>query len=121
MRYSFICYKRCTTCIRAKKWLEDRGIDFEWRDIDTKNPGLDELGAWVKLSGLPLSKLFNTSGIKYRELGLSGKLKSMSDDEMLSLLSSDGMLVKRPMLIGGGKALFGFSEEMWARELGTDI
>jgi arsenate reductase len=121
VKYDFICYKRCTTCGRARKWLEEHGIDYVWRDIDLKNPDKEELGGWAKLSGLPVKKLFNTSGIKYRELGLSVKLKDMSDDEMLSLLSSDGMLVKRPVLIGGGKALFGFREHKWAIELDKDI
>ena len=111
----FICYPRCTTCQKAKKWLDDNKIEYELRDIKTNNPTLDELKAWHEKSGLPLKKFFNTSGLLYKSLDLKNKLPSMTEDEMLTLLSSDGMLVKRPLLIGEGFVLVGFKEEDWAQ------
>ena len=111
----FICYPRCTTCQRAKKWLDDNKIEYELRDIKTNNPTLDELKAWHEKSGLTLKKFFNTSGLLYKSLDLKNKLPSMTEDEMLTLLSSDGMLVKRPLLIGEGFVFVGFKEEDWAQ------
>ena len=96
----FICYPKCTTCQKARKWLDDNQIEYEFRDIKLDNPTLDELTDWRKKSGLPLKKLFNTSGLLYKALDHKNKLPTMSEDEMLHLLSSDGMLVKRPLLIG---------------------
>ena len=106
----FVCYPKCSTCKKAQKWLDDRGVSYEIRDIKTQNPTAEELQAWQQTSGLPLKKFFNTSGQLYRALGLKERLKDMSDEEMLALLATDGMLVKRPILIGEGKVLVGFRE-----------
>ena len=109
----FICYPKCTICQKARKWLDDNQIEYEFRDIKLDNPTLDELTDWHKKSGLPLKKFFNTSGLLYKSLDLKNKLPIMSEDEMLSLLSSDGMLVKRPLLIGDSFALVSFKEGDW--------
>ena len=109
----FICYPKCTTCQRAKKWLDDNKIEYEFRDIKLDNPTLQELTAWYKQSGLPLRKFFNTSGLLYKSLDLKNKLPAMTDDDMLKLLASDGMLVKRPLLIGKDFVLVGFKEAEW--------
>ena len=109
----FICYPKCTTCQKAKKWLDDNQIEYELRDIKLDNPTLDELTAWYKQSGLPLKKFFNTSGLLYKSLNLKNKLTTMTDDEMLNLLATDGMLVKRPLLIGDDFVLVGFKEAEW--------
>ena len=109
----FICYPKCTTCQRAKKWLDDNGIQYELRDIKLDNPTFDELDAWRRASGLPLKKFFNTSGLLYKSLDLKNKLPEMSEGEMLDLLSSDGMLVKRPLLISDDFVLVGFKEIEW--------
>ena len=109
----FICYPKCTTCQKAKKWLDDNGIEYELRDIKTDNPTLDELTEWYHKSRLPLKRFYNTSGLLYKSLDLKNKLPKMSEDEMLKLLSTDGMLVKRPLLIGDGFVLVGFKEEEW--------
>ena len=106
----FICYPKCTTCQRAKKWLDDNNIEYELRDIKIDNPTLEELTEWYKKSGLPLKKFFNTSGLLYKSLDLKNKLPDMSEDEMLKLLATDGMLVKRPLLIGDDFVLVGFKE-----------
>lgn len=113
----FICYPKCSTCKKAEKWLSDNGISFEKRDIKLENPTLDELKSWYEKSSLPLKRFFNTSGMLYRELGLKDKLKEMSDEEMLTLLSGDGMLVKRPLLIDGDTVLTGFREKEWEEAL----
>ena len=107
----FICYPKCTTCQKAKKWLDEHGIEYELRDIKLENPTRQELCEWYKKSGLPLKKFFNTSGLLYKSLDLKNKIPSMSDEEILSLLASDGMLVKRPILVGDGFVLVGFKEE----------
>ena len=109
----FICYPKCTTCQRAKKWLDDNNIEYELRDIKLDNPTLDELVEWYKKSGLPLKKFFNTSGLLYKSLDLKNKLPAMTEDEMLKLLSTDGMLVKRPIIIGAEFVLVGFKEADW--------
>ena len=109
----FICYPKCTTCQKAKKWLDDSQVAYELRDIKLDNPTLDELTQWHKKSGLPLKKFFNTSGLLYKSLDLKNKLPAMSEDEMLKLLASDGMLVKRPLLIGESFVLVGFREGEW--------
>ena len=113
----FICYPKCTTCRKAKKWLDDNKIEYEMRDIKLDNPTLDELAEWYKKSGFPLKKFFNTSGLLYKSLDLKNKLPAMTDDEMLALLSSDGMLVKRPLVIGEGFLLIGFKENEWGMKL----
>lgn len=113
----FICYPKCTTCQRAKKWLDDNDIEYELRDIKLDNPTLEELTEWYKKSALPLKKLFNTSGLLYKSLDLKNKLPEMSEDEMLKLLATDGMLVKRPILIGNDCVLIGFKENEWAEKM----
>ena len=109
----FICYPKCTTCQKAKKWLDDNNIEYELRDIKLDNPTLEELTDWYKKSGLPLKKLFNTSGLLYKSLDLKNKLPDMAEDEILQLLSTDGMLVKRPLIIGKDIVLVGFKEDEW--------
>ena len=109
----FICYPKCTTCQKAKKWLDDNKIEYEFRDIKLDSPTLNELTEWHKKSGLPLKKFFNTSSLLYKSLDLKNKLPSMSGDEMLKLLASDGMLVKRPLLVGDDFVLVGFKEAEW--------
>ena len=111
----FICYPKCTTCQRAKKWLDDDKIEYELRDIKLDNPTLEELTEWYKKSGSPLKKFFNTSGLLYKSLDLKNKLPEMSEDEMLKLLATDGMLVKRPLLIGDNFVLVGFKETEWEK------
>lgn len=111
------CYNRCTTCRKALKWLEDHGIAHTVVDIKTEHPDEGALRAYYRQSGLPLKRFFNTSGIPYRELGLSKKLPDMSEDEQLRLLASDGMLVKRPLLVGDGFILTGFKEAEWEKHL----
>lgn len=113
----FICYPKCTTCQKAKKRLDDNKIEYELRDIKLDNPTLEELIEWYKKSGLPLKKFFNTSGLLYKSLDLKNKLPEMSEDEMLKLLSTDGMLVKRPLLIGDDFVLVGFKEAEWTDKL----
>ena len=113
----FICYPKCTTCQKARKWLDDNKIEYELRDIKLDNPKLDELTEWHKKSGLTLKKFFNTSGLLYKSLDLKNKLPTMSEDEMLKLLASDGMLVKRPLLIGDNFVLVGFKEAEWGATL----
>ena len=109
----FICYPKCTTCQRAKKWLDDNRIEYELRDIKLDNPTLEELTEWYNKSGLPIKKFFNTSGLLYKSLDLKNKLPEMSEDKMLKLLATDGMLVKRPLLIGDNFVLVGFKEVEW--------
>ena len=113
----FICYPKCTTCKKAKKWLDDNNIEYEIRDIKENNPDYEELSAWYKMSGLPLKKFFNTSGLLYRGMELKTKLPTMSDEEQLKLLSTDGMLVKRPLLVGEDFVLVGFKEKEWSERL----
>ena len=114
----FLCYERCTTCKRAKAWLIDRGIAFTERPIKEENPSLEELRQWYQRSGLPLKKFFNTSGLLYKSMELKDKLPTMTEEEQLRLLATDGMLVKRPMLILEDKVLVGFRENEWAEVLG---
>ena len=109
----FIEYPKCSTCRWAKKYLEDKGIEFQDRHIVEENPTEEELTEWIRMSGLPVKKFFNTSGMKYKELGLKDRLPGMSDEEQIRLLASDGMLVKRPLLIDGDRILVGFKEKEW--------
>ena len=113
----FICYPKCSTCQKARKWLDENNIEYEFRDIKNENPSLEELTAWYKLSGLPLRKFFNTSGLLYKSMELKTKLPNMTDEEMLALLATDGMLVKRPLAIGDDFVLVGFKEAEWAEKL----
>ena len=109
----FICYPKCTTCQKAKKWLDDNKIEYELRDIKNDNPCVEELSQWYKISGQPLKKFFNTSGLLYKSMELKNKLPLMTDGEMISLLATDGMLVKRPLLICSDRVLIGFKEQEW--------
>ena len=104
----FLCYPKCSTCQKAKAWLEERSISYDLRDIKQNNPTAEELTAWYQKSGLPLKKFFNTSGLQYKALGLKEKLPAMSEAEQLALLATDGMLVKRPLLVGENFVLTGF-------------
>ena len=113
----FICYPRCTTCQKAQKWLDENKIEYEFRDIKLDNPSLEELTTWHKMSSLPLKKFFNTSGLLYKSMDLKNKLPTMTDAEMLELLATDGMLVKRPLLISDSFVLTGFKETDWIKYL----
>ncbi len=115
---NFICYPKCTTCQRAKKWLEEKKINYVLRDIKEQNPTIEELSQWYRDSGLPLKKFFNTSGMLYKSLELKTKLPTMTEEEMLALLASDGMLVKRPLLIGENLVRLGFKEADWENHIG---
>ena len=115
----FIYYPKCTTCQKAKKWLDENNIQYELRDIKLENPTLSELTAWYAKSGLPIRKFFNTSGLLYKSLDLKNKLPDMTGEEMLQLLSTDGMLVKRPLLIGDDFVLVGFREAEWETSIHT--
>ena len=114
---TFICYPKCTTCQKAQKWLEDNGVAYTLRNIKEDKPSYDELKAWYAESGLPLKKFFNTSGLLYKSLALKDKLPTMSEEEMLRLLATDGMLVKRPLVIGDGFVLVGFKEADWQEKM----
>ena len=109
----FICYPKCTTCQRAQKWLDENGVNYEFRDIKVDNPSLQELREWYAKSGLPIKRFFNTSGLLYKSLGLKDKLPQMSEDEALEFLATDGMLVKRPLVICETAVLVGFKEAEW--------
>ena len=113
----FICYPKCTTCQKAKKWLDDNKIEYEIRDIKEENPSFEELSDWYKKSGLPLKKFFNTSGLLYKSMELKDKLPTMSEEEQLHLLATDGMLVKRPLIIGKNFVLLGFKESDFVENL----
>ena len=115
----FVCYPKCSTCQKAKKWLDENGISYTFRDIKMENPTYNELTAWHERSGLPLKRFFNTSGLLYKSMGLKDKLPQMSEDEMLKHLAADGMLVKRPLLVGNDFVLVGFKEAEWAERLKT--
>ena len=111
------CYNRCTTCRKALKWLDDKGIEYELTDIKENHPDEKDLRKYYSMSGLPLKRFFNTSGIPYREMGLSRKLPEMSEGEQLALLATDGMLVKRPLVVGEDFVMVGFKEDEWAEKL----
>ena len=114
---TFICYPKCTTCQKAQKWLDENGASYTFRDIKMEHPTYEELSAWHRRSGLPLKKFFNTSGLLYKSMGLKDKLPQMSEDEMLKRLAADGMLVKRPLLVGDDFVLIGFKEAEWESRL----
>lgn len=109
----FVEYPKCSTCKKAKKWLDEHQLTYEDRHIVEENPGVEELRKWAERSGLELKRFFNTSGLKYKELGLKDKLAEMTDEEKLSLLATDGMLVKRPLIVTEDKVLVGFKEKEW--------
>ena len=114
----FIQYPPCSTCQKAKKWLDEHGLNYTERHIKEDNPGYDELKSWYEMSGLPLKRFFNTSGLLYKSMNLKDRLPAMSEDEQLRLLATDGMLVKRPLLVGDGFVLVGFKEAEWSATLG---
>ncbi|NLJ91177.1 MAG: arsenate reductase family protein [Clostridiales bacterium] len=113
----FVCYPRCGTCKKARTWLDNNNIEYKERDIKEDNPTKEELSLWFEKSGYPLKKFFNTSGLRYRELNLKDKLKEMSDQEQIELLASDGMLVKRPIVVTNDIVIVGFKEEEWENKL----
>ncbi len=113
----FLCYPKCTTCQRAKAYLDAKGAAYELRDIKLENPSAGELRTWWQASGLPLKKFFNTSGLQYKALSLKDRLPAMSEEEQLALLATDGMLVKRPILVGDGFVLTGFRQAEWDEKL----
>lgn len=113
----FVCYPKCSTCQKAKAWLQERGVAFDERDIKQDNPTEQELRAWHEKSGLPLKRFFNTSGLQYKALGLKDKLPAMTEDEQYALLATDGMLVKRPLLVGEDFVLPGFKPADWEKAL----
>ena len=113
----FICYPKCSTCQKAKKWLDEQGVEYTERHIVENNPTYDELKEWYTKSGLPLKKFFNTSGLLYKEMNLKDKLPTMSEDEQLKLLATNGMLVKRPLVVKEDLVLVGFKEPEWDEKL----
>ena len=113
MKYLFVNYPKCSTCIKARKWLEENGIEFESRHIVENNPTKEELKKWIELSKQPIKKFFNTSGILYREMNLKEKVAENNENELLNILSTNGMLVKRPLLVGKDVVLIGFKEKEW--------
>ena len=113
----FLCYPKCTTCKKAQAWLDGQGLTYDLRDIKTDNPTVEELTDWYRRSGLPLKKFFNTSGLQYKALNLKEKLPGMTEEEQLALLATDGMLVKRPILVKDDTVLVGFREAQWADAL----
>ena len=112
-----LCYSKCSTCKKAKKWLDDHGISYEDREIKTENPTVEELKSWHEASGLPLKRFFNTSGTLCKDMKLRDKLPAMSEEEQYQLLATDGMLVKRPLVINGQTVLAGFKEAEWEKAL----
>lgn len=116
----FLCYPKCSTCQKARKWLEEQGVSFEERDIKLNNPTEEELRTWYARSGLPLKRFFNTSGLQYKALGLKDKLPNMSEEEQLALLATDGMLVKRPLVVDEDFVLTGFKQAEWEQMLKKD-
>lgn len=113
----FICYPKCSTCKKAKKWLDEHNVEYTERHIVENNPTYDELKEWFNKSGLPLKRFFNTSGLLYKEMKLKDKLSTMSEDEQLQLLATNGMLVKRPMIVGENTVLTGFKENEWSEAI----
>ena len=115
MKVLFIEYPKCSTCQKAKKWLIDNNVDFEDRNIVLNTPSFEELKKWINMSNISINKFFNTSGMLYRSMGLSKKIQELNDDEKIKLLASDGMLIKRPLLIYNTNVLVGFKEDNWSR------
>ena len=113
----FLCYPKCTTCKKAQKWLDENNIQYTFRDIKENNPSYEELEKWYKISGMPLKKFFNTCGLLYKSMELKNKLPNMTEEEMLNLLATDGMLVKRPLLVSDDFVLIGFKVADWADKL----
>ena len=114
MKYLFVCYKKWSTCTKARKWLDEKGIEYEERDIKEFNPSEDELKQWIEISEYPVEKFLNTRGTLYKELNLKDKFPNMSYEEKIKILATDGMLVKRPVIVGKDKVLLGFNEDLWS-------
>ena len=117
MKILVLAYRKCSTCMKALNWLEANNVVFEERPIKEQNPTYEELKAWYQMSGMPLKKFFNTSGLLYKDMGLKDKLPQMSEEEQLRLLATDGMLVKRPLVVGDDYVLTGFKEKEWAEKI----
>jgi len=113
-----LCYPKCGTCQKAEKWMKTNGIDYTYRPIKEDNPTKEELKVWIAKSGLPVSRFFNTSGLLYKEFNMKDKVKTLSEDELMDILASNGMIVKRPILVAGDKVLVGFKEDEWNAILG---
>jgi len=118
MKTIAICYPKCGTCQKAEKWMKSNGIEYSYRPIKEENPSIDELRLWIGKSGLPISKFFNTSGLLYKEQNMKDKMKVLSEDELLDILASNGMMVKRPILLANDNVLVGFKEEEWEKVFG---
>jgi arsenate reductase len=117
MQPTILCYPKCGTCQKAEKWLKANNIAFQYRPIKEENPTVDELTKWILSSGLPISKFFNTSGLLYKEQNMKDKVKVLSNEELITILASNGLMVKRPLLLLGNKVLVGFKEEEWQSQL----
>ena len=118
MKTIAICYPKCGTCQKAEKWMKSNGIEYSYRPIKEENPSIDELRLWIGKSGLPISKFFNTSGLLYKEQNMKDMVKVLSEDELLDILASNGMMVKRPILLANDNVLVGFKEEEWEKVFG---
>ena len=114
---TIICYPKCSTCKKAEKWLQEKGIKYNYRPIKEKNPTVEELKKWILKSDLPIKSFFNTSGILYREQNIKEKIKTSTQEELLQILASDGMMVKRPILLIGNQVLVGFNEKKWEENI----
>lgn len=114
---TILCYSKCGTCRKAEKWLKENGIEYNYRPIKEENPSYDELKTWKERSGLPINKWFNTSGLLYKEHNMKDKVRTLPEEELLQILASDGMFVKRPVMLHGDSVLVGFKEEEWAEAL----
>ncbi|MCK9583260.1 MAG: arsenate reductase family protein [Endomicrobiales bacterium] len=117
MQPTVLCYPKCGTCQKAEKWLKTSGIAYIYRPIKEENPSKTELSEWIKKSGLPVSKFFNTSGLLYKEQNMKDKVKTLTENELIDILASNGLMVKRPVLLAGEKVLVGFKEEEWKKLL----
>lgn len=117
MKILVLAYRKCSTCIKALNWLEENGVEFDERPIKEQNPTYEELKAWYQMSGMPLKKFFNTSGLLYKDMKLKDRLPSMTEEEQLQLLATDGMLVKRPLVVADDYVLTGFKEEEWEEKM----
>ena len=118
MKPTALCYPKCGTCQKAEKWMKSNGIEYTYRPIKEENPTKEELKTWIAKSGLSVSKFFNTSGLLYKELNMKDKVRTLSEDELVDILASNGMIVKRPILVAGETVLVGFKEDEWKATIG---
>ena len=114
---TILCYAKCTTCQKAEKWLKEKGIEYNYRPIKEENPATEELADWIAKSGLPVNRFFNTSGLLYKEQNIKDKIKILSEKELINILASNGMMIKRPILLSNDTVLVGFKEEEWSEKL----